>query len=246
MKAIKDVIGTNRIIPDFQYDFLDIYNSNYVHFDARYLNLYGSLAFDTYLQEDMDSIHDVIHGVILSNITSLTHLYNILGLTYDPIANVDGIEKRTMEHGEKTVNDDIGVRKNTTTSDPFTMTTKNESNSNDDNTTVNSVSAYNNDNYSDKDKSAITGTTSAISTTTADTEKTTTTVSADATKDSHVEKAFTDIETLERTGNIGVTSTQNLMNQEKDFWISYNFYDYLFSIIFQTLTIPIYVDDLEV
>ena len=37
--------------------------------------------------------------------------------------------------------------------------------------------------------------------------------------------------TSERSGNMGVTSTQTMMNQEKDFWLNYNFYNILFDII---------------
>ena len=51
--------------------------------------------------------------------------------------------------------------------------------------------------------------------------------------------------TSERSGNIGVTSTQDMMNQEKDFWLNYNFYNILFDIIVNELCVY-YDEGLEI
>ena len=51
--------------------------------------------------------------------------------------------------------------------------------------------------------------------------------------------------TSERSGNMGVTSTQNMMNQEKDFWLNYNFYNILFDIIVNELCVY-YDEGLEI
>lgn len=57
------------------------------------------------------------------------------------------------------------------------------------------------------------------------------------TKDStsNTESNFTDTVTDETKGNIGVTTTQQMMDSEVKFWTSYNFYDKIFKDILKTL-----------
>ena len=47
-------------------------------------------------------------------------------------------------------------------------------------------------------------------------------------------------ETYRRSGNIGVTMTQQLLTAEEDFWSKYKFFDKWFEDIAEELTIPIY------
>lgn len=61
----------------------------------------------------------------------------------------------------------------------------------------------------------------------------TTTQTKDAT--TNTESNFTDTVTDETKGNIGVTTTQQMMESEVKFWDSYNFYDKIFDDVLKTL-----------
>lgn len=61
----------------------------------------------------------------------------------------------------------------------------------------------------------------------------TSTQTKDAT--SNTESNYTDKVTDNTKGNIGVTTTQQMMQQETKFWTSYNFYDKIFKDILKTL-----------
>ena len=63
------------------------------------------------------------------------------------------------------------------------------------------------------------------------------TVKSTQTKDatSNTKSDFTDTVTDETKGNIGVTTTQQMMQQEVKFWTSYNFYDKIFDDVLKTL-----------
>lgn len=51
--------------------------------------------------------------------------------------------------------------------------------------------------------------------------------------------------TSEKSGNMGVTSTQKMMTEEKEFWLDYNFYNILFDIIVNELCVY-YDEGLEI
>lgn len=67
-------------------------------------------------------------------------------------------------------------------------------------------------------------------------------VSSDAVNDSSVSNQHTDTTTLSRKGNIGVTSTQHLINEERQVAM-FSFWEVVYKDIIEAITIPYYEED---
>lgn len=67
-------------------------------------------------------------------------------------------------------------------------------------------------------------------------------VSSDAVNDSTVSNQHTDSNTIERHGNIGVTSTQHLISEERQIAM-FSFWDIVYTDIIKAITIPVYEED---
>lgn len=142
-------------------------------------------------------------------------LFATLDLEYNPIWNVDGTETEERNYSENS-------KGNTTGSDATTY------NSGVSNTRTDSKTSYDSASFNDTDKSAVS-------------ESHTGTDSRATDEDRTDSKEGSELVTRTRQGNIGVTSTQSLIDQERDIadfsflkhvahdyinLFTYNFYDY--------------------
>lgn len=207
------------------------------------LDIDAELKFGNLLliDDDLSKVSEVVRATCIKNDYKWNKLWETLGLKYDPIANVDGVETVTTDYGEHVTDTEIGERSETTNIGERSETTnigKRSSNSSEDGYTYP---------YEIPTKEAHKAHNVFESTS----EKATDSVSRSATEDSLHKSSASDklisrmhrdvVETV-RKGNIGVTSTQNLIKQERNISLFY-FWDVVYQDVIEAITIPIYKED---
>lgn len=211
---IKDYISKAPIIFDFPYssEYADEYLENMDLVNFRMRSKYGNL---TAYQSDVETIGEDIRTTLFMNKYKYDTIYKTIKLEYNPIWNVDGTETMTTAHGatEKT---DIFADKETTN-------LRGDKNSTD--TTY--VYPYDTEvkTPEEENEHLIVGTTDT-STEKGRTDKTTT-------------AEYNDTITTVKGGNIGVTSTQSLISQERKVAM-FSFWDIVISDVVKEITIPFY------
>ena len=150
------------------------------------------------IYNDPDMLKTLIGIWSSRQLDSWTKLFATTKFTYDPIANVDAEEVRTTEYGKiDTRTPNLKRERNTNVTDEVTPG----------DVITESVQGYDSSTWADSRKQARSGST------------TNTTTGSDTYTDTGEDvNAATgkDIETLKRHGNIGVTSTQQLIEAERD------------------------------
>lgn len=182
----------------------------------------------SYLIEN-DKLDDIITILYQKNIKNWNKLYETLSFDYNPIHNYDGDETETITITDKGTVDTTGTNKTVDTSTiQDTGTVTNNGSNNDSVYGFNSTNAVN-----DKD--------STVNNTTTNNLSTTNNSSSDNnnTNKSTTDMTHTEQRTLTKGGNLGVTSTQSMIQQERDLWL-WNYFEQVFSDIDKTLTLLIY------
>lgn len=224
-------------------EFSSYYGDNNAHpyqfVDRDYLCVkYGSLYLcSAFLNYDNDPVPwtqdtdviDVLHSVYFKYAYKWKEYYKTLNYVYEPLWNVDGTEK--TEHGLYEIEHDYAQkiltmeRGSTKTSNLYAQA---------DYTTTNENAPV--------DSSTLQTTQKVTNTTPLHTD----TVSSDAVLNKDTDSAHKDTDThkkhditVTRQGNIGVTSTQNLIAQQRQI-IDTKFYDMVFKDIVKEITIPYY------
>lgn len=143
---------------------------------------------------------------------------------YDPIKNYDMTEEMT---DDETVTDYGHTRTRTDNLTHTTTPNLTEQTSGD-------VYGFNSSNavHSDKQVGTTTGTSTDLDTGTQ--------TDADTGSDTSTRNY-----TLTRSGNIGVTTTQQMLQSERDLWMWSYFYDVVFPDVDEVLTVPVYADDTD-
>lgn len=168
-------------------------------------------------------------------------LYATLSLSYNPIENYSLTEiETTNERGIEN-----GINSTTTTGEhtaAHTGTDKHDGTSNVTNNVTNNNGIFGFNSTESTPANDQTGTATGANTT-ADTE---TVDLTDKTNDSENGSTTHEIKTgkdntreLTRSGNIGVTTSQQMIESERDLW-KWNFFEQVFSDVDELLTIPIY------
>lgn len=202
---------------------------------------------DELIDANRAKIANVIYNLF---IPKWTHEYNLLKAEYNPISNYDMVETETPAEVTRT----ITPAETTTTNTPSETTeTITPAETSIDTlpakiTTENEVSAFNSSDYVESDKSTVSGDS---------TEKGSERLTVDAsgsnkfevdtagTNKFEVDTAGSEVltvqneRTLTRSGNIGVTTTQQMMQQEIELW-KWIFYRSVFNDIDSVLTLKIY------
>ena len=187
-------------------NFITDYIAGADEFDLYAARKHGEKWFDGVIVESEDDI--ITEWNMATNASIMIHrdawarLYYALSLKYNPIWNVDGTT--TFEHGEVVRTDDIAERTDTTNLDAI-------GGSNTDYAT-----AYDSGTEKETGKSEYSEDAKENSFT------------AGAHLDTYTTEEYTDTET--RTGNIGVTQTQQMLNAEWEFRKK-SFFDYMIKII---------------
>lgn len=214
--------------------------------------------------------NNIIKSVITINDYKYSTLYKTTVLEYNPIWNVDG--KSVTTYGMYSVGNVIGNNTVTTIygehNDSYVLGSKTDTSVNTYGERVNvngarvttdtkSVSAYDASTFSDTDKNVTNQTeytdtansykdnftnTSGQATNTTKYGKIENTVNNSARNDNQTFSEHKDV--IERQGNIGVTSTQNLIRQERDIAL-FAFYNIIFNDIINFISIGIFESEAE-
>ena len=204
-----------------QKDYFNDYFKFKNDYDARILNNYGNLLL---LNDDISVTKTLVDACIHSNDYKWKKLYETTVLTYNPIWNVDGTETRTTEYGEHVTTQNNGERIETMV------------NGERQNTSNQKLSSYPFD--------------TATKTATEETDENVTNAQSTDTRtnnavvDSTTSNTHTDKETVTRSGNIGVTSTQKLINEERQVAI-FQFINTVLLDIVTDITIPVWEESEE-
>lgn len=200
-------------IPAFgKYESLSDYFLNQSVYDSAILLKEGNLLMAS---DDAEIILNTINAVVQQLAPyKWQKLYESIKLQYNPIWNVDRTE--TAVYGEHITTDLNGERKSTV---------------------VNGQKHTNSDYYTVPYDSPTDHKTGRDDTTTDSVTDTTTT---EAVTDKSTSGEHTD--TLTKQGNIGVTSTQNLIRQEREV-VNFNLYHTILMDVVDAITIPIYEEE---
>lgn len=222
------------------------------------------------IDDNITLYNNIIKSVILINDYKYTTLYKTTILEYNPIWNVDGTT--VTNYGSYSIGNVIGDNTVTTIygehNDSYILGAKTDTSVNTYGERVNvngarvttdtkSVSAYDVTTFSDTDKNVTNQTeytdtsnsykdnfTNTIggSTNTTKYGKVENTVNNGARNDNQIFSEHKDI--VERQGNIGVTSTQNLIQQEREIAL-FAFYSIIFNDIINFISIGVFESEVE-
>ena len=202
-------------------DYLKEYFDNAITYDAQVQNNFSSLLL---LNNDFDITKKLIMSSVIANDYKWKKLYETTILTYNPIWNVDGKETRTTEYGEHVTTQNNGERIETMV------------NGERQNTSNQKLSSY----PFDTGAKTATEETDESVTNGASTD----TRTNNAVVDSTTSNTHTDKETVTRSGNIGVTSTQKLINEERKVAM-FQFINTVLLDIVTDITIPVWEESEE-
>lgn len=142
-----------------------------------------------------------------------SHLWQTNEISYNPIHNYDMNDIRVLERG------DSASSEASTVSDQSTEHGKS-------NTTTNSIYGFNSDDGEPSESSV-------------STDSGTTGVEYSDTRNNNAVSAREETETTQRSGNIGVTTTQKMIEADRSIWL-WNFFDQVYKDIDTVLSLPIY------
>lgn len=263
---IKDYISQVPIVLDFPYssDYADEYLENMDLVNFRMRSKYGNL---TAYQSDVETIGEDIRSTLFMNKYKYDTIYKTINLEYNPIWNVDGTETITTNHGatEKT---DVYADKETTNTQgerkaterrsvfPYDVTLKEETEEEPDNVTE-GTETEEPDNVTEEPDNVTEGTETEEPDNVTETEETnktpkeetdnttaevTDTTTEKGRTDKTITAEYTDTITTVKGGNIGVTSTQSLITQERQIAM-FSFWDIVISDVVKEITIPFYSEE---
>lgn len=164
---------------------------------------------------DVDVMKMKINNFFKKNKEGFSRLIALNLVTYSPIENTDRYESSIDTYKRDTTIKDTGVN-----SEDTTDVSKGSINNGGSTTDENTISAYDSNTYQPNNKQSHTDNTSQL-TANSNTSNVT---------GSNVNTHIDDIDdvnkhNLRTHGNIGVTTNQQMMTQEVDFWNTFNFYD---------------------
>lgn len=223
------------LIPnDREEEYLEGYLSAPGDVDAYYMGIkFKDLHVVT---EDLTELASIVGVAFLTYNDKWSKLYDTLSLEYNPLWNVDGqtVEERDMD--KRHTEDDFAEREDvnsyglTTGSTTYGATTD---------TTDNKTTPYDSATYRNLSQQE---TSSLEHVDDYQTDAHEDTLTKGAHKDSHDEDAYKDTITTTRTGNIGVTSSQQLLKEEREV-ADFNFLNVLMCDIIDMITDPYFEED---
>ena len=202
-------------------DYLKEYFDNAITYDTQVQNNFSSLLL---LNDDFTITKKLIMASVIANDYKWKKLYETTILTYNPIWNVDGTETRTTEYGEHVTTQNNGERIETMV------------NGERQNTSNQKLSSYP---FDTGTKTATEETDESVTN-----AQSTDTRTNNAVVDSTTSNTHTDKETVTRSGNIGVTSTQKLINEERQVAM-FQFINSMLLDIVTDITVPVWGESEE-
>lgn len=197
--------------------------------DAYYMGVkYKDLKV---ISEDVEEIEATVGVAFLVYGSKWAKLYNTLDLEYNPLWNVDAEIKEERDIAKRHTEDDFAEREDTNT---YGLTTGNTTFGATTDTVDNKTTPYDSQTYrnlSQQEKSSLEHVDNY------QTDEHEDTLKKGAHKDSHDEDAYKDTITTTRTGNIGLTSSQELLEKERSV-SDFKFLDILMTDIIDMITEP--------
>ena len=214
---LREYINTAPLLFDFPYtsEYVDEYLENILLIDARVRGRYGELPL---YYNNVDDITAMIQSTLFLNKYKYDGLYATTKLSYNPIWNVEGTETTTTTHGA-TETSNIYADKETTN-------VQGERNTNEKDST------YPYDTLEKTSKEEKDVKTESVTDTSTEKGRTDTTTTGE----------YVDTTIVDKKGNIGVTSTQNLIGQEREI-VNFVFWDIVIADVVKEITIPYYEGD---
>ena len=245
------------------YPFMVEYLENKLLYDRNFKKKYGNLILDNDLiglsnESTISNISDGVTEIISLNKNTLNRLYANISIEYNAINNydrhetiterVDGSKENVLELlGNETDTNIIGNSTITNVSGNSKITNSNGERSS---TNENLKYTYDSDNYNNDNKEINTISPSVdttdidakTDTTNIDAKTDTITKSFENRKNKNTENYIDFVKTTENTtsGNIGVTTSQQMLQSDIDLWKNYNFWKYLFELIANEISIGVY------
>lgn len=215
----------------------------YQDFDHYTDKIYGKIKLDTYEDKtaiDSDVINDIdstIRALMFKNKDNYNHLFDIMSIEYDPISNYDRVEESTHTEGQRIDSHTYGQHTDTETLGASSGTTTNSAQHSytedkvvGDNATTGQLrerTDANSDQYTNSySNNSVTNSTQYGSRTDGDT------------KGQQINSINSHI-----SGNVGVTTSQEMALSESKLWNYMNFYFVLIKDIVEAIGIPIYVEE---
>lgn len=238
VKDVRKNIGSEPLL-NGDFTFLEDYKKEPKKYDSLFFNMFMPyyLRPDTFNDDEnaREMIVDFtgwINAMLTWNEYKYNKLYNTLLLTYDPISNYDMTEtsKDSNTHEDST-NVHVGAINNTTSNTTGEQVSTSVNAYGDEHVnTVNGVSPEDIDGFVNADNSTATSTKADDSNTTTSGARTDTSINKtdSRTDDTYAEGRFTNDHTLTRKGNIGVTTSQQMLESEREV-ADFNFYEIVFS-----------------
>ena len=220
--------------------YLEGYFDNYSDYDHYIGKMWGRLILDTYPEKeevDTEVIEDIdtsIRALILKNKEKYEHLFELMLIEYDPISNYDRVESSTHTEGSRQDSQSLGSHTDTENLGASSGTTTNSAQHSytedkvvGDNATTPQIrerTDANSDQYTNSfNNNAVVNTTQYGA------------QSNSSTKGQQVNTIESHI-----SGNVGVTTSQEMALSEANLWDNLNYLDELFKDIIEVISIPIY------
>ena len=260
--TISEIMNQKQNQPLFptNYNFMGFYRDNYTTIDPFIRIMYGGMKT---IVDSVDAFDLLVNGYLTTQQDALQKKYDVLRTEYNPIWNVDGTEETQRENTQSgnitnTKSGTMSTTKNgsVTTDNGGSITNTKSGSVNRENgevitTVVNQKNPFESDGFVDDTKQTSTTPTNnstetynnVTDTQTMNNVKSTETynnVTDSQTFNNYGDtQTFNDVknvsrETLTRKGNIGVTSTQSLIDQELSIRLN-DFYMMLFAEILNTI-----------
>lgn len=224
-------------------NFITAYTSNSQILDAKILRKFGEqkISFDKDLTdtEIMTEYNVEIQGIVFSHLTDWAKMFSAMIKDYEPLWNVDGTVKTTygatkdtMKYGQTQLTMTHGAQDN---SDIYAQRTNTEGGGTDTHNTYKTTYPDATERKTDKGEDIIAQRTNTIG---GGTDRHTTTQYNDInTQNTHTDEkdSIQHIDTEERTGNIGVTKSTDLVESEIILRSKYGFWDIIASMILKEM-----------
>lgn len=200
--------NTSNFLTDYRADAQLLDNDLRHHFGERYIDLESDNMDDA-----CNEWYKEMYSILRIYIDSWARLYYALSIDFNPVFNVE--EHTTTQYGQQVTDNELGQRQHTEGAKKRTIGARED-------TTTDSGWAYDSNAWQNSSKSVDNSGQQII-----DDDQC---VSTDASvKDTTTSKQHTD--TVDRTGNIGVVSATQLLNEEIKLRSRYSFWNNVFTTI---------------
>lgn len=221
LKTLNEWLNDHSITYDalfpsaLDYSFLEEFGTDTRHNVAHVMReKYGDLYISSYFNT-VSELQNDIHIALRSSSWGINKYWNAINIEYNPLDNYDGTETVTSTYGEHVTTNAQG--------ESVSRTEYGETHSE----AVNRVNAYNVASAVDSDSSENT------------IDEKTDTTTTDARSDTVTSAQHVDTVTTSKHGNLGITTSQQMLTAELDL-ATRNYYDFVAMRIIEDITIPIF------